>query len=63
MLSTPLLELLRLWWRTGRERGVMLPVSPLTTRQSRQCHAANAPRRCPTTLHKERYQGIRSTNS
>jgi site-specific recombinase XerD len=43
MLSDPLLELLRAWWRAGRERGVMLPggwlfpgqnpVNPLTTRQ------------------------------
>jgi hypothetical protein len=25
MLSQPLLELLRVWWRTAHERGVMLP--------------------------------------
>ncbi len=43
MLSPELLELLRAWWRAGREKGVMLPggwlfpgqnpVNPLTTRQ------------------------------
>jgi integrase len=43
MLSALLLDLLRAWWRAGRERGVMLPggwlfpgqnpVNPLTTRQ------------------------------
>ena len=53
MLSTDLLELLRSWWRAGREQGVMLPggwlfpgqnpVNPLTTRQlSRVFHAAKA---------------------
>jgi site-specific recombinase XerD len=46
MLSEPLLDLLRAWWRAGRERGVMLPggwlfpgqnpVNPLTTRQLRR---------------------------
>src|SRR3546814_6995325 len=43
MLSHDLLDLLRAWWRAGREKGVMLPggwlfpgqnpVNPLTTRQ------------------------------
>jgi integrase/recombinase XerD len=43
MLPEPLLELLRVWWRAGRSRGVMLPggwlfpgqnpVNPVTTRQ------------------------------
>jgi len=53
MLSEPLLELLRAWWRAGRDRGMMLPggwlfpgqnpVNPLTTRQlSRIFHAAKA---------------------
>jgi site-specific recombinase XerD len=46
MLSDPLLDLLRAWWRAARERGVMLPggwlfpgqnpVNPLTTRQLRR---------------------------
>jgi site-specific recombinase XerD len=46
MLSQPLLDLLRAWWRAARERGVMLPggwlfpgqnpVNPLTTRQLRR---------------------------
>jgi len=46
MLSDPLLDLLRAWWRAGRDRGVMLPggwlfpgqnpVNPLTTRQLRR---------------------------
>ena len=51
MLSEPLLELLRAWWRAGRDRGMMLPggwlfpgqnpVNPLTTRQlNRIFHAA-----------------------
>ena len=51
MLSDRLLDLLRAWWQTGRERGVMLPggwlfpgqnpVNPLTTRQLRRAfHAA-----------------------
>jgi site-specific recombinase XerD len=51
MLSALLLDLLRAWWRAGRERGVMLPggwlfpgqnpVNPLTTRQlNRAFHAA-----------------------
>jgi site-specific recombinase XerD len=53
MLSEPLLELLRAWWRAGRDRGMMLPgswlfpgqnpVNPLTTRQlNRIFHAAKA---------------------
>jgi site-specific recombinase XerD len=53
MLPPDLLELLRAWWRAGREQGVMLPggwlfpgqnpVNPLTTRQlSRIFHAAKA---------------------
>jgi site-specific recombinase XerD len=43
MLPAPLLDLLRAWWRAGRDHGVMLqggwlfpgqnPVNPLTTRQ------------------------------
>jgi integrase/recombinase XerD len=51
MLSPPLLELLRAWWREGRRRGVLLPrgwlfpgrnpVEPLSTRQlNRAVHAA-----------------------
>src|SRR3979411_727782 len=51
MLSPQLLGLLRLWWRDGRRRGVMLPhgwlfpgrnpVEPLSTRQlNRAVHAA-----------------------
>ena len=51
MLSEPLLELLRAWWRAAHERNVMLPggwlfpgqnpVNPLTTRQLRRAfHAA-----------------------
>ncbi len=51
MLSPQLLALLRVWWREGRRRGVMLPqgwlfpgrdpVNPLTTRQlNRAVHAA-----------------------
>ena len=51
MLSPQLLELLRVWWREGRRRGVMLPhgwlfpgsnpVTPLSTRQlNRAVHAA-----------------------
>jgi site-specific recombinase XerD len=53
MLSLDLLELLRSWWRAGREKGVMLPggwlfpgqnpVNPLTTRQlNRMFHVAKA---------------------
>ena len=53
MLSDDLLELLRTWWRTGREQGVMLPggwlfpglnpVNHLSTRQLRRIfHAAKA---------------------
>jgi site-specific recombinase XerD len=58
MLSLDLLELLRAWWRAGREKGVMLapgsrgggwlfpgqnPVNPLTTRQlNRMFHVAKA---------------------
>ena len=52
-LSDPLLDLLRAWWRAGREKGVMLPggwlfpgqnpVNPMTTRQlSRIFHVAKA---------------------
>ena len=51
MLSAALLDLLRAWWRVGREQGVMRPdgwlfpgqnpVNPLTTRQLRRAfHAA-----------------------
>jgi integrase/recombinase XerD len=51
MLSEPLLEILRAWWRAGRERNVMLPggwlfpgrdpVTALSTRQlNRAFHAA-----------------------
>jgi integrase/recombinase XerD len=51
MLSAPLLEILRAWWRAGRERNVMLPggwlfpsrdpVTALSTRQlNRAFHAA-----------------------
>ena len=51
MLSAVLLDLLRTWWRTGRDQGVMRPggwlfpgrnpVDPLTTRQLRRAfHAA-----------------------
>ena len=51
MLSGPLLEILRAWWRAGRERNVMLPggwlfpgrdpVTALSTRQlNRAFHAA-----------------------
>jgi len=51
MLSPQLLELLRLWWREGRRRGVMLPhgwlfpgrssVEPISTRQlNRAVHEA-----------------------
>jgi site-specific recombinase XerD len=46
MLSEPLLDLLRAWWRAARERGAILPsgwllpgqnpVNPLTTRQLRR---------------------------
>ena len=51
MLSQPLLEVLRAWWRAARSQGVMLPggwlfpgqnpVNPLTTRQlNRAFHGA-----------------------
>jgi site-specific recombinase XerD len=51
MLSPPLLELLRLWWREGRRRGVMLQrgwllpgrsaLEPISTRQlNRAVHEA-----------------------
>lgn len=51
MLSPQLLELLRLWWREGRRRGVMLPhgwlfpgrsrLEPISTRQlNRAVHEA-----------------------
>jgi hypothetical protein len=68
MLSTPLLELLRVWWRAGRERRVMLPggwlfpgqnpVNPLTTRQlNRAFHAAKAAAGIdkPVSLHTLRH--------
>ncbi len=47
MLSPPLLELLRAWWRAARPGGWLFPgqnpVNPLTTRQlNRACHAAAA---------------------
>jgi integrase/recombinase XerD len=46
MLSEPLLDLLRAWWRQARPRGWLFPgqnpVNPLTTRQlNRACHAAS----------------------
>ena len=45
MLSPPLLDLLRAWWREARPQGWLFPgqnpVNPLTTRQlNRACHAA-----------------------
>ncbi len=45
MLSPPLLDLLRAWWREGRQQGWLFPgqnpIDPLTTRQlNRVCHAA-----------------------
>jgi site-specific recombinase XerD len=45
MLSPPLLDLLRAWWREGRQQGWLFPgqnpINPLTTRQlNRACHAA-----------------------
>ena len=45
MLSEPLLELLRAWWKAARPQGWLFPgqnlVNPLTTRQlNRACHAA-----------------------
>jgi site-specific recombinase XerD len=45
MLSPPLLDLLRAWWREGRQQGWLFPgqnpINPLTTRQLRRaCHAA-----------------------
>jgi len=45
MLSPPLLDLLRDWWRTARPQGWLFPgrdpINPLTTRQlNRACHAA-----------------------
>jgi site-specific recombinase XerD len=68
MLSLDLLELLRSWWRTGREKGVMLPggwlfpgqnpVNPLTTRQlNRMFHAAKAAAEIdkPVNLHSLRH--------
>ncbi len=44
MLSPPLLDLLRAWWREGRQQGWLFPgqnpINPLTTRQlNRACHA------------------------
>jgi integrase len=55
MLSGPLLEILRAWWRTGRERNVMLPGGwlfpgrdPVTALSTRQLNRAfHAPRRPP----------------
>jgi site-specific recombinase XerD len=68
MLSLDLLELLRAWWRVGREKGVMLPggwlfpgqnpVNPLTTRQlNRMFHAAKAAAEIdkPVNLHSLRH--------
>ena len=45
MLSPPLLDLLRAWWKEARPRGWLFPgqnpINPLTTRQlNRACHAA-----------------------
>jgi site-specific recombinase XerD len=45
MLSPPLLDLLRAWWREAQPRGWLFPgqnpINPLTTRQlNRACHAA-----------------------
>ena len=45
MLSPPLLDLLRAWWKEARPQGWLFPgqnpVNPLTTRQlNRACHAA-----------------------
>ena len=45
LLSPPLLDLLRAWWREGRQLGWLFPgqnpINPLTTRQlNRACHAA-----------------------
>ncbi len=68
MLSEPLLEILRAWWRVGRERNVMLPggwlfpgrdpVTPLSTRQlNRAFHAAKeaAGITKPVSLHTLRH--------
>jgi integrase/recombinase XerD len=68
MLSLDLLELLRSWWRAGREKGVMLPggwlfpgqnpVNHLTTRQlNRMFHAAKAAAEIdkPVNLHSLRH--------
>lgn len=68
MLSLDLLDLLRAWWRAGREKGVMLPggwlfpgqnpVNPLTTRQlNRMFHAAKAAAEIdkPVNLHSLRH--------
>lgn len=68
MLSEPLLEILRAWWRVGRERNVMLPggwlfpgrdpVIPLSTRQlNRAFHAAKeaAGITKPVSLHTLRH--------
>ena len=46
MLSPPLLDLLRAWWKEARPQGWLFPgqnpVNPLTTRQLRRaCHAAS----------------------
>ena len=68
MLPEPLLKLLRAWWLTAHERGVMLPggwlfpgqnpVNPLTTRQLRRAfdgarHAAGIEK--PVSLHTLRH--------
>ena len=68
MLSAALLDLLRAWWRAGREQGVMRPggwlfpgqnpVDPLTTRQLRRAfHAARAAAGIdkPVSLHTLRH--------
>jgi site-specific recombinase XerD len=68
MLSDDLLDLLRAWWRAGREKGVMLPggwlfpgqnpVNPLTTRQlSRIFHGAKDAAEIdkPVSLHTLRH--------
>jgi site-specific recombinase XerD len=68
MLSLDLLDLLRSWWRAGREKGVMLPggwlfpgqnpVNPLTTRQlNRMFHVAKVAAEIdkPVNLHSLRH--------
>ncbi len=67
-LSDPLLDILRAWWRAGRERGKMLPggwlfpgqnpVDPLTTRQlNRAFHGAREAASIdrPVSLHTLRH--------